>query len=235
LSVNAESGLWFCHACGEGGSARSFAKRLGVEPPDQTLYTPEECYFYHNADGDVLYRIVRGQGKKFWVERPNGQGGWVNGLGDIKPVLYRLHEITNSKMPICICEGEKDVNTLWWEAEKAGIEFPVTCNPFGASKNSNKPKWRPEYTEALRGRQVFILYDNDEVGITHAKHVFKSLWGIADGVCIVDLPGVGPKEDVSDWLAQGNAFLDLITIMDNAWQDALNKGLLRPKEVHCQT
>jgi hypothetical protein len=63
-------------------------------------------------------------------------------------------------------------------------------------------KWQPSFNEALRGRGVVILPDNDEPGHLHARLVALSLRGVAAWARVVELPGLPPKGDVSDWLAQ---------------------------------
>jgi hypothetical protein len=224
LSVNANHGGWICRPCGLSGTPAQFAELLGVSAPN--MYTH---HFYHDSKGEVIYRKVKAPDKHFWIERPTGTGGWMRGMGKLKPILYRLHEVMVSKTQICIVEGEKDADRLWWEAEFEGIPFSVTSPPFGAGS------WMSQYSDILRGRQVLILPDNDETGVGHAKAVFKSLWGKADGVAIIELPGLAPKEDVSDWLSKGNTLFDLIRIMNETWQWSLEKGLLRPKETTCRT
>ena len=43
-------------------------------------------YVYRDSLGEVLYEIVREHPKKFSVRRPDGKGGYLKGLGDVKPV-----------------------------------------------------------------------------------------------------------------------------------------------------
>jgi AAA domain-containing protein len=66
-----------------------------------------------------------------------------------------------------------------------------------------------EISRWLAGRSVVILPDNDEPGRAHAGGVARKLAGIAASVRILDLPGVPPKGDVSDWLAAGGTAADL--------------------------
>lgn len=158
-------------------------------------------YDYTDETGAPLFRVDRyepgfdGECKTFRQRRPDGKGGWVKGLGDVRRVLYRLHELAadTAGRPVFQCEGEKDADKL------AGQGLLATTNPMGAGK----AKWRPEYSESLRGRHVIILADNDEVGREHAKAVANALAGIAASVAILELPNLPPKGDVSDWLAAG--------------------------------
>jgi putative DNA primase/helicase len=98
---------------------------------------------------------------------------------------------------IYIVEGEKDVETL------RALGLVATCNPGGAGK------WQPSYNEVLRGRHVVILPDHDDSGRQHSMDVARSLAGIAASVRVIDLPALGEKGDVSDWLAAGNTVDDL--------------------------
>lgn len=163
-------------------------------------------YDYTDAEGTLLYRVVRAikpdGNKAFWQERPDGRGGWRIGLKDnprksypfamaaVAPVLYRLPQIAAAQV-VYVVEGEKDVATL----EALGL--CATCNPMGAGK------WRKGYAEALRGRDVVVLPDNDEPGRSHALDVARSLQGVAARVRVVELPGIGAKGDVTDWVASG--------------------------------
>lgn len=219
LSVNLRTGLWWCHSCKVGGTASKFAIQLGVTSP-----VPVQHYHYHDEEGNLLYRISRTPDKKITAERLLSNGDWIDGLGNSRRVMYRLHELVNSEMPICVLEGEPKADLLWWQAEFHGAEFPVTCNPFGAGN------WRHEYSDYLKGRQIFIIPDNDPAGFSHAKEIFKFLWGLADGVVICPLPDLNEKEDVIEWFAKGHTFTELIVLLDNAWQRSLLKGILRPTE-----
>jgi hypothetical protein len=88
---------------------------------------------------------------------------------------------------VWIVEGEKDCDTL------AGLGFTATTNSGGAGK------WRDEYTDALRGKPVVIVPDNDAPGLKHGNFVARSLHGIAASVRVVRLPETA--KDVSDFVA----------------------------------
>ena len=50
---------------------------------------------------------------------------------------------------------------------------------------------------------MVILPDNDEPGREHADAVGASLQQIAKSVRVLELPGLGPKEDIVDWASRG--------------------------------
>src|SRR5205085_2192124 len=96
----------------------------------------------------------------------------------------------------------------------------ATTNPQGAGK------WRPEYNEHLRDRDVVLLPDNDDAGRKHAEHVVSSLHGIAANIRITTLPGLSLKEDVSDWLVAGHtvAELDALVAATPVWTPTATSG-----------
>jgi archaellum biogenesis ATPase FlaH len=150
-------------------------------------------YDYRDERGGLLYQAVRLSPKSFRQRKPVAAGGWDWKLEDTRRVLFRLPEIIAAPKDaiVWIAEGEKDVLAL------ANLGLIATTNVGGAGK------WKPEYSQFLRGRQVTILPDNDDAGRKHAAQVASALDGIAAGVRVIELPGLPPKGDVSDWLLSG--------------------------------
>jgi hypothetical protein len=163
-----------------------------TEPVAARGRSTSATYDYLDAAGYLLFQVVRFEPKGFAQRRPVGNT-WVWNLQGIKPVLYRLPEILagDPDQPVFVVEGEKDVDRL------RALGFVATTNPGGAGK------WRPEYSETLRGRRVVILADNDRPGCEHASAVQSALRGVAARTSIIALPGLPPKGDVSDWLDAG--------------------------------
>lgn len=123
---------------------------------------PEQVYDYVDENGELLFQAVRFPGKKFRQRRPDGEYN----LAGVRRVLYRLPEVIRAVtggMPVFICEGEKDVDAI----REAG--FVATCNPMGAKK------WLDEYSVFLKGANVVIIVDKDDVGREHAAMVRDSL------------------------------------------------------------
>ncbi len=205
LSINRESGLWYCHACGIGGAAREFAERVGGEAPAaQSARAAEAVYDYRDGAGALLFQVVRFVGKNFRQRRPDGRDGWVWKLDGTRRVLYRLPELLKSEGDVFIVEGEKDCETL----RKQGLT--ATCNAGGAGK------WRAEYGEALNGRVCVLIPDNDEPGRAHMQDVARKLAAVAGRIVTVELPGLAPKGDVSDWLAAGHTIDELRELVASA-------------------
>ena len=143
-------------------------------------------YPYRDGDGTLLYEVLRYEPKRFQHRQPDGHGGWIY-RGTQRRVLYRYPDLL--KFPsatIFVTEGEKDCDRLW------SIDLCATCVASG--------RWTSDCIEALAGRHVLILADNDAAGEKKALEAAKLLHDVADTVRIVRLPGLGEGEDVSDWL-----------------------------------
>jgi len=161
-------------------------------------------YDYLDEHGKMLYQVVRLVPKSFRQRQPDGNGGWKWNMEGARRVLYRLPEIAKSKpgAMVLVVEGEKDAEAL------ATFGFLATTNVGGAGK------WLPEYSAALKGRIVIILPDNDQPGAAHASLVAKALAGVAAAVKVVELPGLPPKGDVSDWIAGGGTRVGLERLIE---------------------
>ena len=105
---------------------------------------------------------------------------------------------------VFIVEGEKDANQV------ALLALVATCNPGGVGK------WLASYAVFFRGRDVVILSDNDDAGRNHARSVATNLKPSAARVRILELPGLPPKGDVSDWLAAGGTREELLDLAAEA-------------------
>src|SRR5262249_7831974 len=70
--------------------------------------------------------------------------------------------------------------------------------------------------ELPRGADVVILPDNDEPGRKHAKQVAQALYGIAASIKVVELPGLPPKGDVTDWIWDGGTREQLEALIEAA-------------------
>ena len=186
---------FICHACGEKGGLTTLARKLNLEErrPACDSNNPNGTYDYRDEQGTLLFQVVRRQPKGFFQRRPDGQGGWHNALGDTRRVLYRLPELLKDPgATVWIVEGEKDAERL------AGLGLVATTNPGGAGK------WRDEYAESLRDRDVVVIPDCDEPGRRHAQQIAADIQRTARRVRLFELPDLPHKGDVSDWLNRGH-------------------------------
>ena len=151
-------------------------------------------YNYTDEAGKLLFQVVRYAPKGFRQRRPNGNGGWIWSLGDVRRVPYRLvglMEAVAQGQPILIVEGEKDVESL------RQLNVCATTNAGGAGK------WRAEYAEHFRSADVVLCADNDDVGRQHMETVAASLAGLAARIRMLSLPNQLEKGDVSAWICIG--------------------------------
>lgn len=199
LSVNPESGLWRCFGCGESGNAKQFAEKVGetwqeARGSNGHGRTIQDIYQYKDADGRLVFEVLRLTPKGFTQRRPDGARGWTWDVKGTKRIPYRLHDLAKAQPEtLFLVEGEADVNRLW------GLGLAATTNSGGAGQ------WREEYTNTLLGlltlKEIVVLADNDEPGRQHARHVARSFLGKVGVITLIEiLPDVPAKGDVSDYL-----------------------------------
>lgn len=233
LSINVEKQLFNCSAaaCGAAGDVFDFvqrqrgcqfiealewlATRAGMSRAGD--FTPVTRYDYRDEQGVLLSYVQRTAKKEFPQYAPDG----TPGITGIRRVLYRLPELRSARAAVVfIPEGEKDVETMRCH------NLVATTNPCGAGK------WKPGYNADLRGRRVVILPDNDEPGRAHARHIASELHDLATSVKVVELPGLPPKGDVTDWFEAGNTVEALLRLVQGApeWDPATASSIPLPIE-----
>jgi hypothetical protein len=152
------------------------------EPPKGRIVN---LYDYTDEAGVLLYQVARLEPKDFRHRRPDGKGGWIWKLGDVRRVVYRLPELLqHPHATVSICEGEKDSDRL------ASLGHCATTVASGT--------WSGVDVSVLAGRDVFVLADADETGTKKALAAAKAVHGVAATIRIIRMPD-GAK-DVSAWL-----------------------------------
>ncbi|SDZ40055.1 putative DNA primase/helicase [Proteiniborus ethanoligenes] len=162
-------------------------------------------YSYVDERNELLFQVVRTEPKGFYQRRPDGKGGWINGLKEVRRVIYNLPhvlEAVKNQDQILIVEGEKDANRL------CSLGFVATTTPMGASN------WKEEYSKFFKQANVAIIPDNDSPGRRYVQKVAESITKKGAKVKIINLPGLSEKEDVSDWLDKGNTKEQLIQLIN---------------------
>ncbi len=232
LSVNVQTGMFQCFSCGAHGDVFSFyMQRHGVDfpttlkaladfagatesknfPNAQTAPTPtpkskkeiartieancSATYHYMDESGKYRFSVLRfeeqGKVKTFRQWRFEHQAQrWVQNVRGVELIPYHLPEVLKAGT-VFVVEGEKDCDNL------AALGLTATCNAAGAGK------WKDEYSQWFREKQVVILPDNDDPGRSHAADVAQKLGPYAASLRVVELPGLPEKGDVSDWLNNG--------------------------------
>jgi Protein of unknown function (DUF3987) len=157
---------------------------------------PIASFDYRDSDGTLLYQVLRFPPKNFRQRRPDGNGGYIWKLTD-RRVVYRWPDLRRfSDATIFVTEGEKDADRLW------SIDLCATTVAAG--------KWTDECVQALVGRVIIILQDNDDAGRKKAQETATLLHGVANTLRVVLLPGLPQRGDVSDWLDMGHSKEELI-------------------------
>ena len=210
VTIEDDSVRWGCNHCGWTGPE----KGNGAKPELTT-------YVYRDNAGAVRFRKVRnvpGRDPRFWLEKPDGRGGWQKGAGGVDTkIVYRCDEVGKaiaSGRTICVVEGEKDADNLW------RIGFAATCNAHGASQPDKGAKWTKAHSEQLRGADLVVFNDNDPAGYAHAEVTCRLSIGLAKRVRRLDLAShwvdIPKGGDVSDWLADGHDGEELARLIEAA-------------------
>ena len=199
--------------------------KLGLPPfrPEEKKRKPFSPtvarYTYRTADGQPYLQVQRTAAKDFIQYHRTGEN-WVSGAPKGPKIPYCLPEMLAASLTtsVYICEGEKDADNL------ARLGFVATTCSEG-SRVGRSPSWTTDLNKYFKDRHVFILPDNDEPGRAHAQHVARNLDRIAASVRIVELPGLPPKGDVSDWLANDPSGARLVKACESAplWQPTTEK------------
>ena len=179
--------------CQAGCDTREIIARVGLKPADlfyeqhsKTQERPQIVATY-NYPGGV--QKLRYSDKHFGWRQPDGKGGWIWNRRGVKPSLYIAGELSDG---IAVVEGEKDADNLHrlgWDA-------------VSGADGAGPGKWKPEYTEQLKGLSVCIFQDNDDVGKAYAQETAAALHNVCKSVYLFDLSKVWPDiplhADVSD-------------------------------------
>jgi 5S rRNA maturation endonuclease (ribonuclease M5) len=206
LTINSDDDgrpLIFCHAGCKQEAVIAALRQRGLWPErDVALkiggFRIAEIYTYTDSVGRDLYQIVRLEPKSFRQRYSDGAGGWI-WKKHPQQVLYHLREVLENPI-IFLVEGEKDVEML------RGHGFVGTCEAGGA-----KAPWLPQFTEALRGREVILIPDNDQPGRARVVRIARALLGQVARMRILELDGA---KDISQWFAQGHSECELIHALD---------------------
>jgi 5S rRNA maturation endonuclease (ribonuclease M5) len=192
--------LVHCHAgCAQRSVIEALRARGAWESePTRTRRIVAE-YNYTDERGDLLYQVVRSEGKEFRQRRPDGSGAWIWRKSS-RQVLYRLQEVLEAPI-VFVVEGEKDAETL------RAHGFVATTNAGGA-----KAPWLPEFTQSLAGREVILIPDNDAPGRERVLRIAGELHRQVAKLIVLELEG--DVKDVTEWFECGHSELELIAQLD---------------------
>ena len=159
----------------------------------------EAEYIYEDKDGNNYLRVERTENKQFPQSHWDGSE-WQYGAPKGPKIPYLLPGLlaAPAEMPVLICEGEKDADSVYClrlTSEPDTARLISTCTSEGAGK------WTKDLNHWFTGKQtVYILEDNDDPGRTHAQMVARNLTSIVGEIHIVSLPDLDEHGDVSNWI-----------------------------------
>jgi hypothetical protein len=199
VTIDVAKEVWHCNDCDVGGSVIDWIKHeknvtiaeamreLGGGRNDEKRRKKFVCaYDYTDEGGKLLFQVVRyANPKDFRARHRNGRGGWTWNTKGVRRVLYQLAEVLAAET-VVITAGEKDADNV------RALGFTATTNPFG------EKKWRPEYSDTLRGKDVILIGDNDNKGREHVEQLIPALSGITRSLKRAVVPD--EFKDVSDFI-----------------------------------
>lgn len=190
------SGKW------EIGKTTRMIGKKGAEVP----YLLTEIYDFTDREGRVVmqkarYEHLREDGKKdkyFSFRSIGTDGKWYATPGIYADLLYGLHGLEEAKksgQTVYIVEGEKDALNL----RKLG--YCAVSSAYGGGKGKDlNGKWRPDYTEQLRGSgTVIVIPDNDASGERMAQWVCAKIKDAVKEVRILRLADSLNEEDLAKY------------------------------------
>jgi DNA primase len=205
LSISEQDGtvLVHCHAGCEQDAVVEALKGIGLWPESSVEFRKIERrivdeYDYTDAGSQLLYQVCRFEPKDFRPRYSDGAGGWI-WKKHPNQVLYHLPEVLEAAI-VFVVEGEKDVETL------RDHGFVASTNAGGA-----KAPWLPQYTEALRGREVILIPDDDAPGRQRAATIARALLGHVANLAFLELDD---SKDISEWFARGHSEVELIACIE---------------------
>jgi len=140
--------------------------------------------------------------RRMWWAHPDGRPSSADApirMDDLP--VYRLPELVESAAAaarVLFVEGEQCCDAV------RRLGFVAVSAAGGAEQRAFGSA-----LQALRGRDVCLLADNDEPGDRLMRRVASLLGGVAASLRLVVLPDLPEKGDVADWIQQGGTAEEL--------------------------
>lgn len=166
------------------------------------------------GDGLAKIKFIESDGNKTfrWIHYDeSARSGFKFDHVGCPPRLYVAGSL--SAAAVFMAEGEKDADTLHRLTKRTAV-----CTENGAKKKgedekgSGDPgnKWHDEYSQQLKGKTVFLLWDNDKDGRDFSKMEIQKMRDAEIKVIPIDILKLWPecpeKGDISDMVqAMGDA------------------------------
>ena len=157
---------------------------------------------YKDESGTLIYQVCRLQPKSFRQRRPDPRNpdSFIWNMEGVIPIPYHINNVIDNKT-IYITEGEGKCDDFI-----NSFDLPATTFVGGAGK------FWSEVLPYFNGKHIILLPDNDDPGKEHMTRLAGEFVKTAASVKILELPGLEPKGDVSDFISAGGtkeALLDL--------------------------
>ena len=200
LSVKLLDDGYIMFNCHKGCNRAEILNAIGLQSDNSKMKLICSYSFDYGQYNDGLekLRYIDANGKKTfrWRRRDSSDpSGYAYNKRGCKERLYFAGDPDANE--VYLVEGEKDADSVH---KLTGCT--AASAPNGATTKSAGSKWRKEYTEQLKDKTVFILYDNDDAGRNFAAIEAQELTGKAEHVFLLDLPQAWPecpnKGDISD-------------------------------------
>lgn len=218
--------LFHCFACGIGGDIINLIEKKNKLSPKESIeyfiqkYDNNQfdnlsqsalktkkiikIYDYTDEVGNVLYQKIRYEPKTFRIRQKKGDT-FIWNKDSCRNVLYNLPAILQSEL-VFIVEGEKDADNL------NVLGLTATTNIEGGGSGNNR--WKLEYSECLKNKNIVIIPDNDKPGQQWLGLLLENLINVKS-LKVINLDVV-EKGDVSDWLESGGNKEYLLEKMESA-------------------
>jgi len=247
FSVNYESAVYICFACGAKGKIKSLDLNTelsgggysSLKRLDKKIKVTEHRpisdynikYNYYLPDNTLSFQKLRAEPNgefktKDFLYRHKLNGKWIYGMPDDPINIYNVNEIIkNNNDTIYIVEGEKDVETL----KKNGLL--ATTHRLGG----NSARWKENDIDLLQGKKVIFIFDCDKTGINYARNAIQDFTGYQNfellwlGYTIEKKHG----KDTTDYIQTNgiNNFKKLKTMSVQAFGNSVGKAASAPPAV----
>lgn len=226
---NTEKGTGYCQKCGTAYSAYEYAKLLGYKNNESENPAYYKKYYYTDRKGNFIYgkhRYDFQDGNKAYVPviRVNKQLKEVKKkdalfetysdiFENLPRVVYNLPRVSKSEI-VFFVEGEKCSDRLQEEINKQAEKKNKHLEKWASTTiyETTKSEWNIDYSEQLSGKIVIIIPDNDEPGRKFSIRAYSALKK-SSRVSIVNIPGLGEKEDIFDFFESGKGWDDFYNIV----------------------
>lgn len=143
--------------------------------------------------------------------------------GHAGPHLYQCRDVRDAGA-VWVCGGE--MKALVAGAMLAGTAAAV-------SSTGGEGTWKPEWTDLLKDKDVYVCMDIDDPGLAATRKVCAQLWSHVKSLRVVRLPldpKTHPKGDINDWVGQcGAVQADFLAAMQSAYEWAPPTKQIQPK------